>query len=73
MFCSPSCNNTINKLQERVLRLVCDDHRLSFDVWVFNKNKSLSVYHENIKKLMIEVYKPLNKPCPDNFFDSMFT
>ena len=40
---------------------------------LLNKNKSFFIHHQNIQKLMIEVYKSLNKPSPDNFFDSMFT
>ena len=71
MFWSPSSNNKINKLQERALRLVYDDYELSFGV-LLNKNKSFSIHHQNIQKLMIEVHKSLNKPSPDNFFDSMF-
>ena len=72
MFCSRSCNNKINKLHERALRLVYDDYESSFDV-LLNKNKSFSIHHQNIQKLMIEVYKSLNKPSPDNYFDSLFT
>ena len=72
MFCSRSCNNTVNKLHERALRLVYDDYKSSFDV-LLNKNKSFSIHHQNIQKLMIEVYKSLNKPSPDNYFDSLFT
>ena len=72
MFCSRSCNNKINKLQEKGLRLLYDDYESPFDV-LLNKNKSFSIYHQNIQKLMIEVYKSLNKPSPDKFFDSMFT
>ena len=72
MFWSPSSNNKINKLQERALRLVYDDYELSFGV-LLNKNKSFSIHHQNIQKLMIEVYKSLNKPSPDNYFDSLFT
>ena len=72
MFCSRLCNNKINKLQERALGLVYDDHETSFDV-LLNKNKSFSIDDQNIQKPMIEVYKSLNKPSPDNFFDSMFT
>ena len=68
MFCSRSCNNKINKLQERALRLVYNDYESSFDV-LLNKNKSFSIHHQNIQKLMIEVYKSLNKPSPDNYFD----
>ena len=72
MFCSRSCNNKINKLHERALRLVYDDYESSFDVLI-NKNKSFSIHHQNVQKLMTEVYKSLNKPSPDNFFDSLFT
>ena len=32
-----------------------------------------SLFIINIQKLMIEVYKSLNKPSPDNYFDSLFT
>ena len=71
-FCIRSCNHKINELQERALRLAYDDYyESSFDV-LLNKNKSFSIPHQNIQKLMIEVYKSLNKPSPDNFFDSMF-
>ena len=66
MFCSRSCDNTITKLQERALRLIYDDYESSCDV-LFNKNKSFSIHHQNIQKLMIEVYKFLNKPYLDNF------
>ena len=72
MFCSQSSKNKINKLQERVLRLVYNDYEQSFDV-LLNKNKSFSIHHQNIQELMIEIYKSLNKASPDNFFDSMFT
>ena len=68
MFCSRSSKNKINKLYKRVLRLVYDDYESSFDV-LLNKNKSFSIHHQNIQKLMIEVYKSLNKPSPDNYFD----
>ena len=71
MFCSRSCNNKIDKLQERALRLVYDDFESSFDI-LLNKNKSFSIHHQNIQKLMFEVYKSLNKSSPDNFFDAMF-
>ena len=72
MFCSRSCNNKINKLHERALRVVYDDYESSFDV-LLNKNKSFSIHHQNIQKLMIEVYTCLDKASPDNYFDSLFT
>ena len=72
MFCSRSYNNKINKLQERALRLVYDEYESSFDD-LLNKNKSFSIHHQNIQKLVMEVYKSLNKSSPDNYFDSLFT
>ena len=72
LFCSRSCNNKINKLHERALRLVYDGYESSFDV-LLKKNKSFSIHHQNIQKLMIEFYKSLNKPSPNNYFDSLFT
>ena len=72
LFCSRSCDNKINKLQERALRLVYDDYETSFD-GLLNKNKSFSIHHQNIQNLMIEVYKSLNKSSPDNFFGLTFT
>ena len=71
MFCSRPCNNKINKLHERALRLVYDDYESSFDI-LLNKNKSFSIHHQNNQKLMIEVYKSLNKPSPNNYFNSLF-
>ena len=56
VFFSRSCNNKIKKLQEKALRLVYDDYESSFDV-LLNKNKSFSIHHQNIQKLMIEVPK----------------
>ena len=34
MFFSRSCNNKLNKLEERALRLVYDDYESSFDVLI---------------------------------------
>ena len=55
VFFSRSCNSKINKLQEKALRLVYDDHESSFDV-LLNKNKTSPIHHQNIQKLMLEVY-----------------
>ena len=72
MFCSRSCNDKINKLHERALRLVYDDYESPFGI-LLNKNKSFSIPHQNTQKVMIELYKSLHKPSPDNLFDSLFT
>ena len=67
MFCSRSCSNN-----EKALRLVYDDYEWSFDV-LLNKSKSFSIHHQNIQKLIIQIYKSLNKTSPDNYFDLLFT
>ena len=72
IFCSRSCNNKVNKLQERASRLVYDYYELPFDV-LLNENKSFYIHHQNTQKLKIALYKSLNKPSPGNFFDSKFT
>ena len=46
MFCRRSCNNKINKLQERTLRLVYDDYESSFFFFFFYGNEH---YTLNIK------------------------
>ena len=71
MFCSRSCNNEITKLHERALRIVYNDYESSFDVLLY-KNKASSIHHQNIQKLLIEVYKFLNEPSHDNYFDLLF-
>ena len=70
MFCSRSCSNKIKKLQGRASRLVYDEYESPDDV-LLNINKSFSIHHQNIQRHMIEIYKSLNKPFPDNLFDSM--
>ena len=50
--------------------LVYNDYEPLFDA-LLNK-KSFSIHHQNIQKLMIEVYKSLHKHSPDNYFDSLF-
>ena len=67
MFCSRTSNNMINKIHERALRLILNDH----DALLQNNNDTCN-HHRNIQALMIEIYKMknnLNPPIMDNMFE----
>ena len=53
MFHNRRHNNTINRLHERMLRIVYKDYKPSF-------GKSLTLHHKNVQKLTIEMYKIKN-------------
>ena len=56
MFCSRTTNNKINKLNERVLRLVYDDYVSTFEE-LLKKGNSFTVHHYNTQALCIELCK----------------
>ena len=56
MFYSRTTNNKINKLHERALRLVYDDHVSTFEGFL-EKDNSFSVRHYNIQTFCVELYK----------------
>ena len=56
MFHSRIMNGKINRIHERVLRLVYSDHVSSFDE-LLKKDRSFSIHHRNIQSLAIEHYK----------------
>ena len=53
MFHSRTLNNRINKLREKVLRLVYNDSSSSFGEFL-KKYNSFTIHHQNIQKLAIE-------------------
>ena len=59
MFHSRRSNNKINRLHERALRIVYDD-----DVSTFHQllamDKFFCIHHQNIQRLLIEIYKALH-------------
>ena len=56
IFCSRNTNNRINHLQERALRLVYDDYKLTFDK-PWEKDGWFTIHHYYIQTLCIELYK----------------
>ena len=56
MFHSRFLNNKINRLHERCLRIIYNDKHSNFDV-LLEKDNSVSIHHNNIHSLAIEMYK----------------
>ena len=59
MFHSRHTNKKVNRLHERALKSIYDDNISTFDQW-FALNKSFCTHHQNIKRLLIEIYKSLH-------------
>ena len=56
MFHSRKLNNRINRLHERVLRIIYKDYNSSFDD-LRSRDNALTIHQRNIHKLMIEIFK----------------
>ena len=59
MFHSRRTNNKIIRLLERALRTVYDDDVSTFDQ-LLAMDKSFCIHHQNIQRLLIEIYKALH-------------
>ena len=70
MFHSRHTNNKINRLHERALRIVYNDYESTFEQLLIN-DKSFSIHHQNIHKLMIEIYKVFYN-ITDNTYSNIF-
>ena len=64
MFLSRQISHKINKIHERALRIVYNDHFLSIEELV-SKDKSATVHQRNLETLATEMYKILNGLSPD--------
>ena len=51
--------NKINRLHERVLRVVYDDDVSTFDQ-LLAMGESFCIYHQNIQRLLIKIYKAIH-------------
>ena len=70
MICSRQTKNMTNKLHERALRFVLDDHVSDFEA-LLRRSNDVSYHHRNIQMLMVEFYKIKNELAPP-IMDSMF-
>ena len=63
MFHNRSLNNKINRLHERCLRIIYNDKHSNFEELLV-KDSSVSMHHNNIHTLTIEMYKAANGISP---------
>ena len=63
---SRTCNNKINRLHERCLRLIFND-RVSPFCELLVKDESVSIHQKNLRTLVIEIYKVLKELSPSIF------
>ena len=71
MFCNKTSNNQINKIHKRTLRLVYQMEDTNFEDLLL-KDNSWNVHENNIRTLLIEIYKSINNlspPIMKDFFD----
>ena len=59
MFHSRRTNKKINRLHERALRIAYDDEVSTFDQ-LLTMDKYFCIHHQNIQKLLIEIYKAIH-------------
>ena len=64
MFYSRTLNDKINRLHKCCLRIIYHDKLSNFEELLHNDN-SISIYHNNIHALAIEVYKFVNGTSPE--------
>ena len=63
MLCSRCLNNLINRIHERALRLILNDHVSTFqDILEITKKKT--IHQNNLESLAKEIYKFLNSLSP---------
>ena len=56
MFCSRTSSNMINKIHERALGVILNDHENDFQTLLHNNN-DLCNHHGNIQTPLIEIFK----------------
>ena len=60
----------MNRLHERMLRIVYKDCKSSFPE-LFFEDKSFTVHHKNVQKIAIEMYKVKNELWPKIMLQSV--
>ena len=64
MFLSSKQNQHINRVQERVLRVVYKDDNSSFDA-LLEKYNSCKIHDRNLQKLVTEIFKVKTNLTPE--------
>ena len=63
MYYNRSLNHKISRLHKRCLQIIYSDKKSSFDE-LLEKDESVSIHHQNIQNLGIEMFKVLNGESP---------
>ena len=63
MFHNRTINNKINRLHERVLRIVYNDDKLSFQE-LLDRDGAVKLHERNLQRLAVEMYKVKNNMSP---------
>ena len=63
MFCGKAANDTIDSVHKRAFRILLDDHESTFKA-LLAKNGETNIHTQNLRMLMIEIYKTLNNINP---------
>ena len=71
MFHGRKTNYKINRLQERALRLIYNDHISAFEE-LLSKDGIFTSHEQNIKNLAIEMFKALNDLSTPDFSELYF-
>ena len=59
VFCGKTENKSINKIQNRTLRLVYDTEDAAFED-LLRKGKSRTIHEDTLHKLPVEIYKSIH-------------
>ena len=59
MFHGRKLNHRINKIHERALRIVCNDHQCTFEE-LLERDNSFTIHERNLQNLDIEMFKVNN-------------
>ena len=68
MFCGKTSNREINRIHKHALRILFNDYEASFEE-LLQRNNEQTVHTKNLRKLMTEVYKSLNRQNPAFMLD----
>ena len=68
MFCTRTENNRINRLHERVLRIIYDDCCSTFEE-LLKKDGAVTIHVRNIRKVAVEMYKVFHGIAPEVIMD----
>ena len=64
MCCNRSLNTKINRMHEQYHRIVYNDKKPNFNELLV-QDGSVSIYHQNLQKLPVEMFKVSRDLCPE--------